>query len=71
MTLALLVPRDYRHLPVLVRFTGEFVGGHAAVYEAGQKTPEIVAALRSFGDEGGEILRLHRDDQTPRLGASR
>lgn len=67
MTLALLVPRDYRHDPVLVRFRQDDLGGPDVFYfdtVPSYRTVDVQASLDSFSKCGGEILRLHRDDDT-------
>ncbi len=63
MTLALLVPNDYRQPAVLVRF-GQFDASGRVPFNLVSEREADAESLRSFSESGGEMLRLHRDDQT-------
>ena len=62
MTLALLIPNDYRHAPVLMR---EPYPPHG-IFWTGEpdELDRVSRAIYSFRTEGGIVLHLHRDDDT-------
>lgn len=65
MTLALLVPNDYRHNPVLVRLDWSEEDQITYFHTLPpHRTPQTEASIASFAKGGGEIFRLHRDDDT-------
>lgn len=72
MTLALLVPNDYRHDPVLVHLTSSH--GDAKRFTCypprGDET-RSVHALRSFEESGGTVMHINRGDETTNPGRRR
>jgi hypothetical protein len=59
VTLALLVPNDYRKHPVLVRL-GTTRIDH--VHEIDRD--RLIDTIDSVNENGGKLYELHRDDQT-------